>query len=127
MVSYGRLRGELIINPYVLNLFTKCSCFFLLLDVMVFSGNVRYFCGECGCHLFAYNREYAEYVYPLASAIDTPLPEPKPEDIYRLMLNKDSKCNWASTPDADDKQNFEYYPDTSLEDWHKTHNQFIKK
>jgi hypothetical protein len=111
----------------MLSLFTKCAIFFLLLDVMLFSGNVRYFCGECGCHLFAYNREYAKYVYPLASAIDTPLPKPKPEDIYRLMLNKDSKCNWAITPDADDKHNFEYYPDTSLEDWHKAHNQFITK
>ncbi|CAM0139802.1 hypothetical protein VKS41_009389 [Umbelopsis sp. WA50703] len=90
-------------------------------------GNVRYFCGECGSHLFAYSKEWPENVYPYASAIDTPLPEPKPEDVYRLMLNKESKCNWATTPKVDNKRNFSVYPDCSLEDWHKARNQFIER
>ncbi|GAB5588604.1 hypothetical protein Unana1_03504 [Umbelopsis nana] len=90
-------------------------------------GNVRYFCRDCGSHLFAYDKQYTEYVYPYASAIDTPLPEPKPDDIYRIMLNDKSKCNWATTPKPDERRNFLLYPDTSLEDWHKDHHQFIER
>jgi hypothetical protein len=91
------------------------------------SGNIRYFCGECGSHLFAYDKQWAEWCYPYASAIDTDLPVPKPEDIHRLMLNKKSKCNWADTPPIDNKRNFSEYPNTSLEDWHKNNHQFIER
>jgi hypothetical protein len=40
------------------------------------SGNQRSFCSECGAHLWCYDEQWKEYVYPYASAIDTPLPEP---------------------------------------------------
>ena len=38
--------------------------------------NLRHFCRICGCHLWAWAPEYAEYCYPVASAIDTDLPTP---------------------------------------------------
>jgi len=38
--------------------------------------NLRHFCRVCGCHLWAWAPEYAEYCYPVASAIDTDLPTP---------------------------------------------------
>ncbi|KAI8141020.1 Mss4-like protein [Fennellomyces sp. T-0311] len=89
-------------------------------------GNIRYFCGECGSHLYAYCEEYADYVYPFASAIDTPLPKVEYKDIYHIMLNGDSKANWAIAPEVDEaKHAFGEYPDVSLEDWHKQNNRFI--
>ena len=38
--------------------------------------NLRHFCKTCGCHLWAWAPLYPTWVYPLASAIDTPLPDP---------------------------------------------------
>ena len=43
---------------------------------MVSGENLRHFCRICGCHLWAWAPEYAEYCYPVASAIDTDLPTP---------------------------------------------------
>ncbi|KAI8342557.1 Mss4-like protein [Chlamydoabsidia padenii] len=79
-------------------------------------GNKRYFCGECGCHLYAYNKKYADYVYPVASSIDTPLPTVNPaSDVYHIMIK--DKVNWVVLPDGV-KHTFDAYPDISLEDWH---------
>ncbi|KAI8059604.1 Mss4-like protein [Gongronella butleri] len=87
-------------------------------------GNIRYFCGECGCHLYAYNKEYADSVYPLASCIDTPLPVVDPvKDAYYIM--RDSKANWAVWPE-ENKHSFEHYPNISIHDWHVKHKQFVK-
>ncbi|KAF7731610.1 hypothetical protein EC973_009374 [Apophysomyces ossiformis] len=89
-------------------------------------GNIRYFCGECGSHLYCYDKQYAEYVYPYASAIDTKLPCVEREDIYHIMLNDDSKANWAIAPAPSDAAHaFREYPDTSLEDWHKKHGKYV--
>lgn len=89
-----------------------------------YSGNIRYFCGECGCHLYAYDKKWSEFVYPYACAIDTPLPELDSKDVYHIML--DSKANWVQAPKADEKQHaFKEYPDCSLEDWHKNNKQYI--
>lgn len=118
--SYGKIYSALMHTQVMKCLLTHWGS-------ITNSGNVRYFCGDCGSHLFAYDKQYAEYVYPYASAIDTPLPEPKPDDIYRIMLNDKSKCNWATTPKPDERRNFLLYPDTSLEDWHKAHHQFIER
>ncbi|KAI8391230.1 Mss4-like protein [Radiomyces spectabilis] len=86
-------------------------------------GNIRYFCSECGSHLYAYNESYSDFVYPMACAIDTPLPELSHEDVYCIMLNDKSKANWAIVPPS--KHTFQEYPDVSLEEWHKKHNQYI--
>ncbi|KAL9546715.1 hypothetical protein MBANPS3_006522 [Mucor bainieri] len=86
--------------------------------------HLRYFCGECGCHLYAYDKKWSAFVYPYACAIDTPLPELDPKDVYHIML--DSKANWAETPKPDEKHHaFKEYPDCSLEDWHKANKQYI--
>ncbi|KAI9491612.1 Mss4-like protein [Zychaea mexicana] len=85
-------------------------------------GNIRYFCSEC-CHLYAYCEEYADLVYPMACAIDTPLPAVDYDDIYHIMLNKDSKANWAIAPEPNPKKHaYSEYPDISLEEWHKHNN-----
>ncbi|KAI7851757.1 Mss4-like protein [Circinella umbellata] len=89
-------------------------------------GNKRYFCGECGSHLYAYCEEYADSIYPMACAIDTPLPFVEYKDIYHIMLNKDSKANWVIAPEMNpEKHAFSDYPDVSLEDWHKKNNRYV--
>ncbi|CAO3607143.1 unnamed protein product [Cunninghamella blakesleeana] len=85
-------------------------------------GNIRYFCSECGCYLYAYDKTYAEYVYPFASAIDTPLPAVDDADSYNILIN--SKSEWVSVPKSDHV--FDNYPDVSLEDWHKNNNKYIE-
>ncbi|ORZ00601.1 Mss4-like protein [Syncephalastrum racemosum] len=90
-------------------------------------GNIRYFCGECGSHLYAYDKQWADCVYPMACAIDTPLPAVDPKDIYHIMLNENSKANWAVAPEPNpDKHAFSEYPDVSLEQWHKANNYYKK-
>ncbi|KAG0165917.1 hypothetical protein DFQ28_008144 [Apophysomyces sp. BC1034] len=90
-------------------------------------GSIRHFCGECGSHLYGYDQKYADYVYPLASAIDTELPYVDPKDIYHIMLNGESKANWAIAPAPNPSAHaFEEYPDISLEDWHKKNDCFKK-
>ncbi|CAO3657476.1 unnamed protein product [Mucor hiemalis] len=87
-------------------------------------GNIRYFCTECGSHLYAYDKKYKEFVYPFASAIDTPLPKVNPQsEAYHIMQK--SKANWVSVPSSA-QHTFNEYPDCSLEEWHKANNHFIK-
>jgi len=61
-------------------------------------------------------QKWRTYLYPLASAIDTPLPEPPQR--YHIMLN--SKAPWAYVPEqSEGHHRFDEYPDSSIEDWHK--------
>ncbi|KAG0739044.1 hypothetical protein G6F57_005578 [Rhizopus arrhizus] len=87
------------------------------------AGNIRYFCNECGSHLYAYDEQYKDYVYPYASAIDTNLPELKASDRHHIMLS--SKANWVPSPPLESKI-FDEYPDCSLEDWHKKNNKYVE-
>ncbi|KAI8067016.1 Mss4-like protein [Gilbertella persicaria] len=88
-------------------------------------GNIRYFCGECGSHLYAYDKKWSNWVYPYASAIDTDLPELNESQIYRIMIG--SKANWIPTPAVNaDKHVFEEYPDCSLEQWHKENKLYVE-
>ncbi|RUS16267.1 Mss4-like protein [Endogone sp. FLAS-F59071] len=87
------------------------------------SGNRRHFCGECGSHLWAWNPAWGHWCYPYASAIDTPLPEPKAEDVMHIMQNY--KPNWVLAPPVDGKTVFEEYPNTGLEEWHKKHKEYM--
>ncbi|KAG2194788.1 hypothetical protein INT47_004119 [Mucor saturninus] len=82
--------------------------------------------GECGSHLYAYDKQWAEWVYPFASAIDTPLPQLDPKtQVYKIML--DSKANWVDVPDPSKEAHaFEAYPDCSIEQWHKDNGQYIE-
>ncbi|KAG0175908.1 hypothetical protein DFQ29_006820 [Apophysomyces sp. BC1021] len=64
---------------------------------------------------------------PISSAIDTELPYVDPKDIYHIMLNGESKANWAIAPAPNPSAHaFEEYPDISLEDWHKKNDCFKK-
>jgi hypothetical protein len=55
----------------------------------------------------------------MASAIDTPLPKPRAEDVYRVWMNKESICSWVTVPEIDEKQNFSENSSYSMVEWHK--------
>ncbi|KAJ1721321.1 hypothetical protein LPJ53_004145 [Coemansia erecta] len=81
----------------------------------------RFFCPTCASYLWAHSDEYAQWIYPYASAIDTPLKAPP--STTSLML--DSAAEWADPrkqPKRDVlNETFDEYPDYSLEMWHKKH------
>ena len=75
----------------------------------------RHFCAKCGSALWVSDPRWSEWVYPFASAIDTPLPKP-PEHVL-LML--EFAAPWAEIPGGKAHRHFPGYPDESIADWHK--------
>ena len=82
----------------------------------------RYFCRECGSPLWAADPRWAEWIFPYASAVHTPLPIP-PESVH-IML--DFKAPWVEVPSGEDHRHFDRYPDESIVDWHKRHGLYIE-
>jgi len=74
----------------------------------------RNFCSRCGSALWIYDPRWPEFVYPFASAIDTPLPKP-PQDV-ELMLNY--AAPWADVPKGRGHTHFREYPREGIADWH---------
>jgi hypothetical protein len=77
----------------------------------------RHFCRECGSALWLFDPRWAEWVYPFASAIDTPLPKP-PETVH-IML--DYAAPWVEVPRGKHDAHFKEYPKEAIVDWHKRH------
>ena len=75
----------------------------------------RHFCAKCATALWAWDPRWKDWVYPFASAIDTPLPKP-PEDV-EIML--DFAVAWADIPTGIGHKHFDEYPDESIADWHR--------
>ncbi len=74
----------------------------------------RHFCKHCGSALYVSDPRWPDWIWPFASAMDTPLPAP-PERAH-IML--DFKAPWVAVPA--DGEHFEGYPALSIEDWHKS-------
>lgn len=81
----------------------------------VISHAERWFCGECGTHLYLLDRRWPEGVWPNAGAVDTPLPVP-PEQVFMMLEHKPA---WA--PVAGKGPRFSRYPELSIADWHESH------
>lgn len=76
----------------------------------------RHFCRHCGSGLWIHSDDYPQWVYPFASAIDTPLP--KPPDLVHLMLR--SRPDWVPLrPEGATDVHYEAYPASSIESWHR--------
>ncbi|WP_394847299.1 GFA family protein [Pendulispora brunnea] len=75
----------------------------------------RWFCGECGTHLFVADDRWPEGIWPNAAAVDTELPEP-PEQV-RIMLA--FKPKWVPAPG--EGPTFKRYPKLSIAKWHENH------
>ena len=75
----------------------------------------RHFCKKCGSALWAWDPQWKEWVYPFASAIDTPLPKAMEE--VEIMLNY--AVPWADVPSGSGHTHFAEYPEEGIADWHK--------
>lgn len=75
----------------------------------------RHFCKVCGTTLWIYNPTYAEFVYPCATAIDTPLP--RTDEISHNMLGY--KPDWIPVPEGPEHAHNTYYPEGGIEQWHR--------
>ena len=75
----------------------------------------RRFCSKCGSALWQCDPRWPDLVHPIASAIDTPLPEP-PEQVH-IMLG--SKPAWVRNDARTGEAQHDTYPTQSLEEWHK--------
>jgi len=58
-----------------------------------------------------------KWIYPFASATDSPLPTP-PETVH-IML--DFAAPWVDVPSGETHRHFPRYPDESILDWHRRH------
>jgi len=77
----------------------------------------RYFCVQCGSHMWAWHEGWPDLVHPLASVIDTPLPRPK--NFVDIMLA--SAAPWVPLYQGENIERFPEYPAESIENWHKRH------
>ena len=80
-----------------------------------------YYCRDCGSALWSGDPRWPQWVYPYASAIDTPLPRP-PETVHVML---DFAAPWVEIPRGQGHQHFRRYPDESIEDWHKRHGLYL--
>jgi hypothetical protein len=78
-------------------------------------GGERHFCPKCGSALWVWDKRWPEWIYPFASAIDTPLPAPK----ERQHLLLDSKANWVPVSKGPHEKRFRGYPREAILDWHQ--------
>lgn len=81
------------------------------------SNGQRHFCKHCASCLWIFDSEWPQWVYPFASAIDTPLPK-APERNHILLQ---FAANWCQIPTSTHDLLFKTFPkpDESIEEWHK--------
>jgi hypothetical protein len=75
----------------------------------------RHFCARCGSALWLADPRWPEWVYPFASAVDTPLPVP-PQRVHIMENYRQPWC--AATPGPEDDR-FDEYPREAILDWHR--------
>ncbi len=85
------------------------------------SSGERNFCSRCASALWLWDPDWPDLVHPFASAIDTPLPVP-PENVH---LGLDFKADWVVPQIGPNDRCFGYYPEQSIEDWHKSRGLWI--
>ncbi len=87
---------------------------------MTTSAAKRHFCRHCGSPLWVADSRWPEWIYPFASAVDSPLPTPP--ETYHIMV--DFAAAWVDTPTGRGHVHFHRYPTESILQWHKRHNLF---
>jgi hypothetical protein len=75
------------------------------------------FCSVCGSALYLTIDAAPDFVYPFASAVDTPLPEP-PERVHVFTAEAPA---WARPPSSPDDYATERNTRESIADWHRRH------
>ena len=85
------------------------------------SSNARFFCGECGCHLYARDEAYPRWFYPFAGCVDSALPAPP--RVCHTMLG--SKAGWVAPHVRRGDEEYAGYPPLSVEAWHKANGAWV--
>jgi hypothetical protein len=75
------------------------------------------FCAQCGSALYLTIDAAPDFVYPFASAIDTPLPEP-PERVHVFTIEAPA---WARPPQGAEDLAVERNTHESIDAWHRRH------
>jgi hypothetical protein len=78
-------------------------------------GPQRHFCPKCGSALWLWDRRWRDWIYPFASAIDTPLPMPKENFHVGLAW----KAPWVRVPRGPREKRFREFSRESIIDWHR--------
>jgi hypothetical protein len=73
------------------------------------------FCPRCGTALFLEILGWPQWVYPFASAIDTPLPIPP----HFIHVRTGERPAWVPTIGSLDDPSFETNTDESMAEWHQ--------
>lgn len=74
----------------------------------------RHFCSKCASALWIADPRWPEWVYPFASAIDTPLPKP-PEEVEIMIRYAPA---WVEIPKGAKHLHFREYPREGIAEWH---------
>ncbi|CAE6530718.1 unnamed protein product [Rhizoctonia solani] len=74
----------------------------------------RFFCQNCGSMLWLHDPSWDEWIYPFASAIDTPLPKAE----KTLAIMRSSCPDYVPVPEG--SAVLEKYNDEGIEQWHKS-------
>lgn len=83
----------------------------------------RHFCKQCGSGLWLWDPRWPQWVYPFASAIDTPLPRPR--ELQHVMLNYAPK--WVDVPRRTGHRYFKEFPREAIIVWHKKRRLYQQK
>jgi hypothetical protein len=75
----------------------------------------RNFCVKCASALWVWDPRWGQWVYPFASAIDTPLP--KPRETQHCLVG--SKAGWVALARGKRDRAFKRFPNESIIDWHR--------
>jgi hypothetical protein len=75
----------------------------------------RHFCSKCGCSLWLWDPRWPQWIYPFASAIDTPLPRPR--EVQHIMLNYAPR--WVEVPKRKSDRYFREFPREAIIEWHR--------
>jgi hypothetical protein len=73
----------------------------------------RWFCKECGTHLYVLDDRWSDGVWPNAGAIDTPLPGP-PDFVHVLLRYKPK---WVQVSGRGPR--YREFPKESIASWHE--------
>jgi hypothetical protein len=79
------------------------------------SSGERHFCARCASALWVWDKRWPQWIYPFASAIDTPLPVPR----ERQHIFLSSKPGWVKVTAGKGDQRFREYPREAIIDWHR--------
>ena len=105
---------------YAINIMGKAGTFKVKGRTRIYratrGGGERHFCPKCGSALWLWDRRWAQWLYPFASAIDTKLPAP----IERQHVMLGSKANWVAVPTGRNERRFREFSKEAIIDWHRT-------